>query len=156
MKKLTIATAAAIAAMAAPAASEGLYAGAGYTHYDNDAVELGAVTGRLGYEVTPNLAVEGEIGTGVSDDNGAELDTAWGVYGVGKVDVTSNIDVFGRVGYQGVEIEGGGPPIDSDGVGYGVGAQLNVTPQFGVRAEYTKLDGDLESDSIGVSGVMRF
>jgi outer membrane immunogenic protein len=154
MKKLTCAIAAALAAAIAPAAAEGIYAGAGYTNYSSEDADIGAVTGRLGYQFHPNIAVEGELGTGVGDDDGAELDTAWGVYGVGKINVSPSVELFARAGYQGVEIEGAA--ADNDGLGYGVGGQWNLTDRFGVRADYTRLEGDEEVDTLGLSGVVKF
>jgi outer membrane immunogenic protein len=156
MKKLTCAIALALAAAAAPAAAEGLYAGAGYTNYSSEEADIGAVTGRLGYQFHPNIAVEGELATGVADDDGAELDSAWGVYGVGKINVSPSVELFARLGYQGAEIAGGGVSSDNDGAGYGVGGQWNLTDRFGVRADYTRLDGDEEVDTVGLSGVVKF
>ena len=82
------------------------------------------MTGRLGYRFHPNFAVEGEATLGTSDDDNAELDNAYGVYGVGILPVTPNIDLFGRVGYQQLSVDGTGPvaDIDEDGIGYGAGA----------------------------------
>jgi hypothetical protein len=152
-------------ALAAPAAAQGLaageaYAGAGYTHYEFDGDETGAVTGRLGYRIHPNFAVEGEAAFGASDGDNAELDNAWGVYAVGVVPVAPSFDLFGRVGYQTVELDRVvGADIDSEGLGYGVGVNWRVSERFGVRGDYTRLDGGddgEEGDAIGVSATLNF
>jgi len=154
MKKLALAASlAVVAALATPAAAQGAYAGAGYTHYDGDGADVGGVTGRLGYNFTPHLGVEGEASFGVGDDDGVELDNAYGVYGVGRLPISESFEVLGRVGYQQTEISTG---AQNDGVGYGVGAQWNVTPNFGIRGDYTRLDGDEEIDTLGVGGVVKF
>jgi|CXWL01.1.fsa_nt_gi opacity protein-like surface antigen len=166
MKKFAlIAAAAAAALIATPAAAQSgpvgsWYAGAGYTHYDLEDAEVGGVTGRLGYRFHPNFAVEGEATLGTSDDDNAELDNAYGVYGVGILPVTPNIDLFGRVGYQQLSVDGTGPvaDIDEDGIGYGAGANFRVSERFGIRGEYTRLDTgeDSDADSFSLGGVVNF
>jgi opacity protein-like surface antigen len=164
MTKLALAAAAAAAALAAtPALAQSAsggpwYAGAGYTHYDFDGVEVGGVTGRLGYRFHPNFAVEGEGTIGTTDDDAAELDNAYGVYGVGVVPVSERLDLFGRVGYQQVSIAPAiGPDVEEDGVGFGAGANFRVSDRFGIRGEYTRLDNeDAEADTFSVGGVVNF
>ena len=68
-------------------------------------------------------------------------------------------DLFGRVGYATVDAKGSVGPIsagiDDDGIAFGGGAQFNLTDKFGVRAEYTRLEGNDDSaNSWGLSGVM--
>lgn len=165
MKKIALAAATvAIAAFASPAAAQGApgswYAGAGYTHYDFENAEVGGVTGRLGYRMNQNFAVEGEGTIGTRDDDNAELNGAYGVYGVGILPVSPSVDLFGRVGYQQVEVDGVGPvaDIDEDGVGYGAGASFRVSDRFGIRGEYTRLDTGEESDAdtFSIGGVVNF
>ncbi|MES1200515.1 MAG: porin family protein [Pseudomonadota bacterium] len=160
MNKLAMSVAVLAAALTAPAVShaQDWYTGASYTHYDFDGTTLGGVTGRLGYKFTPNLALEGEGTIGVKNDTNAELDNAYGLYGVGTVPVTSNLDVFGRVGYQKVDVNGrgGAPGFTQDGVGYGAGATFHVTDSLGIRGEYTRLDGDRDADTFSLGGSVRF
>ncbi len=160
-----VAAAAAVAMIATPAAAQSTatgswYAGAGYTHYDLDNAEVGGVTGRLGYRLHPNFAVEGEATVGVEDDDNAELDNAAGVYAVGILPVTPSLDLFARLGYQQLSVDGTGPvaDIDDSGPGYGAGANFRVNDRFGIRGEYTRLDnGDnAESDAISLGGVVNF
>jgi hypothetical protein len=165
MNKFAIIAAAAaalgIAGLAAPASAQDMsnnwYGNLGYTHFDTDRGDLGGVTGRLGYHVTPMLGVEGEASTGVSGDRFGKLDNAWGVYGVGTLPVTSSLNVFGRVGYQQIHIDGRNGATDSDGegLGYGGGVQWNATQRWGLRGEYTRLS-DADADTWSVAGVMNF
>ncbi|MBL8530089.1 MAG: porin family protein [Hyphomonadaceae bacterium] len=151
-----LAAVSAIAVCAVPAAAHAqAYAGAGYTWLDSDAGDMGAVTGRLGYRFNPNFAVEGEASFGV-DDDGVELDNNIGAYAVAILPVASTFDVHGRVGYQRSEFDTPIGGFDSEGVGYGVGATWRATPNLGVRADYTRLDGDNESDAISLGGVVNF
>lgn len=146
-------------------ADTGVYANAGYTHYDADDVTLGGVTGRLGYRFHPNFAVEGEASIGVKDDNiGAakvELDHAVGVFGVGILPLAPNFDVFGRVGYGQVKASASVPGVsasaDDDGFAFGGGAQYMFTDKFGVRADYTRLEGDDDGvNTVSASAVVKF
>lgn len=153
MKKYAIAAAMIAAfAFASPAAAEGLYAGAGYTQFQGDGADVGGVTARVGYGFHRNFAVEGETSFGVGDDDGVELDQAYGAYGVGILPINDAFSLHGRVGWQKVETNLG----EDDGVAYGAGAQWNMSPSFGLRADYTRLDGDQDVDTIGVGAVMNF
>jgi opacity protein-like surface antigen len=158
MKKFAIMAAVAAAAlMAMPAAANAQwYAGAGYTNFDYDGGDVDAITGRLGYKMSPNFAIEGEASAGL-DDGAVELNHNAGLYGVAILPVTTNLDLHGRLGYQTTEV---GTPLGEftdDGVGYGVGATYRLTPGFGVRADYTRLEGDEgEADAMSLGGVFNF
>lgn len=154
MKKITLlAAAAALALMAAPAAASAQwYAGAAYTNFDYDDADIDAVTGRLGYRFNPNFAVEGEASTGVSDDD-AELNYNAGLYAMGILPVASNFDLHGRVGYQTTEVDTVLGGVSDDGLGYGVGATWRLTPGFGLRADWTRMEADDgDSDAISLGG----
>lgn len=168
MKKLAaLAALAAVAGLAGTAQAQqtGVYANAGYTHFDGDDVTLGGVTGRVGYRFHPNFAVEGEATTGVKDDEvgpaTVELDHAIGVFGVGIVPVSPNLDVFGRIGYGEIKasasVPGFAASADAEGVAYGGGAQYMFTDKFGVRGEYTRLEGEDDGvNTVSASAVVKF
>jgi opacity protein-like surface antigen len=159
MKKLTFVAAVAVAALTlAPAAHAEWYAGAGYTQFDYDGGEVGAVTGRLGYKLNQNFAVEGEASAGVDDDDAVELNYNAGAYAVGILPITQNFGVHGRIGYQTTEVDTPLGDADDDGIGYGVGATWRPRgSQFGIRADYTRLEGDEgEADAISLGGTLRF
>ena len=47
--------------------------------------------------------------------------------------------------------------VEDDGIGYGVGATYRVTPGFGIRADYTRLEGDEgEADAMSIGGAFNF
>lgn len=161
MKKLAMMAAVAVAAMLAvpTAANAQWYAGAGYTQYEFDGAdaEVGGVTGRVGYNFSPNFGVEGEGTWGTDDDNGVELDSAYGGYAVGRIPLgSSGFGVHGRVGYQTVEVSTPGGDIEDDGVSYGAGASWQATPGLGIRADYTRFEGDEDADAISLGGVVNF
>jgi outer membrane immunogenic protein len=159
MKKFTImAAVAAVALMAAPtAASAQAYVGLGYTQFENDAGDVGAATGRLGYRFGPNFAVEGEASTGLDDDDGVELNHNLGAYARGILPVTSNFDVHARFGYTTSQVDTPFGDLEDDGIAYGAGAEYRFTPGFGLRADWTRLEGDeAEADAISLGGVLNF
>lgn len=157
MKKFALMAAVAAASMmAVPAVAHAeWYAGAAYTQYDADDAEVGGVTGRLGYRVNPNFAVEGEGTLGVDDDDGAELDSAYGAYAVGVLPVgTSGFEVLGRAGYQQIDI--GGTSVDDGGFSYGAGVGWRLGGGFGLRADYTRTEADEDVDAISLGGTVNF
>ena len=164
MTKLALLAAAAVAAalMAAPASAQdapaNIYGNLGYTQFNTDRGDLGAVTGRLGYQFTPYLSAEGEYSAGVSNSNEGKLSNAWGVYGRVGVPVSPNFDVFGRAGYQETNIDGrnGFSDRNGQGLGYGAGVQWHpAATGFGIRGEYTRLT-DVDADTWSLSGTMSF
>ncbi len=135
--------------------SSGVYVSGGYTHFDGDGgAELGGVTGRVGVNLTPNFAIEGEGTFGVKEDSGTELDSALGAYVVGKLPINPQFDLFGRVGVARIETSPGG---DEDGLAYGAGAQWNLTSQDGIRGDWTRNDFDAGNvDAFSLSYVRSF
>jgi outer membrane immunogenic protein len=153
-----LAAVAALALMAAPqTASAQAYVGAGYTQFENDAGDIGAATGRLGYRFGPNFAIEGEGSTGIDDDDGVELNHNLGAYARGILPVSSNFDVHGRIGYTTTQVDTPLGDLEDDGIAYGAGAEWRFTPSFGLRADWTRLEGDeAEADAISIGGVLNF
>ena len=137
-----------------------------YVNLGVDALEFDAfgVSGKVGYNFNRFLGVEGQLGLGIIDDSGdvdgfdveEGYDLFGGAFAVGRVPVTPEIDVFGRVGYYAAGLSGEVEDIefdyDVDGFAFGGGVQFNFGPNMmsGIRAEYTNLDvdniGDLEVD----------
>lgn len=158
MKFALMAAVAAASMMALPAVAQAeWYAGAGYTQFEYEGGDVGAATGRLGYRVNPNFAVEGEGPLGVDDDDAVELNHNVGAYAVGILPVTSNFDLHGRVGYQTTQVDTPLGEAEDDGVGYGVGATWRLGNGLGIRGDYTRLEGDEgEADAISLGGVVNF
>ena len=159
MKKLAMmAAVAATALMAIPAVAHAeWYVGAAYTQYDLDGAEVGGATGRLGYRFSPNFAVEGEGSVGVGDDAGVELNHAVGAYAVGIVPFgASGFSAHGRIGYAQAEIDTPLGDADNDGLSYGVGLSWAATNSVGIRADYTRLEGDEDTDAISLGASFNF
>ncbi len=158
--KLKIALAAASmlvapAFLTANAQTSGVYVSGGYTQFEGDGgASLGGITGRVGVNLTPNFAIEGEGTIGVADDSGTELDSEIGAFVVGKMPISPSFDIFGRVGVARIETSPGG---DEDGLAYGVGGTYNVTSSDGIRLDWTRHDYDAgEVDAYSLSYVRSF
>jgi hypothetical protein len=159
MKKFAMmAAVAATALMAIPSVAHAeWYAGAAYSHYDLDGPEVGGVTGRLGYRFSPNFAVEGEGTLGVEDDEGVELNHAAGAYAMGILPFgSSGFSAHGRIGYQMVEVDTPLGDADDDGLAYGAGLGWNITERVGLRADYTRMEGDEDTDAISLGAQFNF
>ncbi len=145
MKKIiaTAAAAAALLAVAAPAsAAVSTYGNLGYTNITDAGFNLGAVTARLGAQFNPYIGVEAEGAFGVVKDSGVKLDSSLAAYVVGFWPVSSNADLFARIGYGHVRFNVG----STDSTNYGVGGQY-FWGKNGVRVDYTRIDPTLSGAS---------
>jgi outer membrane autotransporter protein len=163
MKAIAIAAAAAsllvgVAAHAqqAPAASP-LYGELGYSwtqiHGNGFKATPGAVRGIIGYDLNPNLAVEGMLEGGTRDatDNGvtAKLQSSYGLFVKPKYDF-GNTEVFARAGWARTNLDLSTGNVSSNDFAYGVGAKYNVTPRMNVGLDYTRL---ADKNGVKVDGV---
>jgi outer membrane autotransporter protein len=163
MKAIAIAAAAAsllvgVAAHAqqAPVASP-VYGELGYSwtqiHGGGLKATPGAVRGIIGYDLHPNLAVEGmvEAGTGHDTDNGvsAKLDSSYGLFVKPKYDF-GNAEVFARAGWARTNLNLSTGDVSSNNFAYGAGVNYNVTSRMNVGLDYTRL---ADKDGIKVDGV---
>nr|WP_070961125.1 porin family protein [Hyphomonas sp. Mor2] len=165
-------------ALSPAALAEGWYADAGYTHITSDVdtgagsadIDLGALSGRLGYDFTPNFGVEGELAFGVNDEEATQggvtaslgLNYLVGAYGKAQVPVAENVNLFARAGVVNAELEaevtGLGSTSDSEtGAAFGVGGTVDINERFYVRGDYTRYDiEDVEADAFTISAGVRF
>ena len=173
-RSITLAFAAcSIAAVPALAQDSGWYGDVGYQFHsiDDDGTEadLGTITGHVGYDFTPNLAAEGELGIGVQDEDinvlgtNVELGVNYlvGAYGRVQAPLSENLTVFARAGLVQAEVEAegaGASASDSEtGAGYGVGGEFHFDGQNGIRADYTRYDiEDLEIDAFMIGYSRKF
>ena len=179
--KRVLALAAAASMVTSPALAQGFYVDGGYTFLGIDVedggtsldVDLGAITGHAGYDINEYLAVEGEAGFGVQDEEAsgggisAELSLNYlvGAYGKAKYPLQDNIDLYARAGLVNAELEatvtGGGETASESqsetGFGYGVGADAYFGPNSGLRVDYTRYDiEDVEANAFSIGYKFRF
>ena len=174
MRNVLLATAA-LTLIAAPAMAQvptsPVTGSIGYTRFDGDQGNLGAVTGRLGYRFNPYVGIEGEASVGVLDeditvagvDGTLEHEYDAAAYLVGTVPVNPNFELFGRVGYgtTSLKAEVAGVDVSEDGesINYGAGANWFFDGQNGLRADWTRRDFQDDAgevDTYGLSYVRRF
>jgi hypothetical protein len=152
------------------AQTSNVYGGVGYTLFDGDDASVGGLTGRLGVGFGQYFGIEGEVSLGVVDDEirvgttnvDVELDNAFGLYGVGRLRVSPQVDLFGRIGWAQAEVSGSAGGLsasaDENGLAYGVGGNFWLTEKDGVRGEFTRFDfdDDAELDTWAISYVRKF
>lgn len=166
------------AAASAQTADTGFYGSAGYAIISPKGApsDLGAINLRGGYQFNRYLGVEAEGALGVDDGHfttgtGATairgsygLDWSIGAFGVARYPVTDKFDVFARAGVVHGEFKGkarsGTTTVrvsDNDELfAGGAGVQFNFDDKNGLRADYTRYEGDVDADVFGVSYVRKF
>ncbi len=164
--KLALVTLAAILAAPIAVAQSNVELSAGYTQFDADGADLGALTGRGTYFFNRYLGAEGELSIGIDDANvgpgTVELEHSLGAFGVVRAPITERFELFGRVGYATSEFSASVPGLgsasaDVDGLAYGVGGKLFLTDRVGIRADVGRYEGDdNEADVFTIGGVVRF
>lgn len=132
----------------------------------------GVVTGVVGYQFMPNLAVEAFVGLGAGKagvkvngvPNGVDVKVtnALGVFVKPSVSVSESIDLFARAGWLRTTLKiSEGPFSESDNdnsFAYGAGANFNLSKTSYIQASwmnYYKKDG-LKVDGIALAYGMRF
>lgn len=186
MKKTTVSILAvatalfASTAVHAQVAAPKMYAEIGYTQLSvKESDPMGAIkfspqvlTGLFGYQITPNIAVEGLLGFGAGKDElklgsassgvQGKVKNAVGVFFKPSVAVSDSIDLFGRIGWVRSEMELSAPGVsmsesDSD-IAYGFGANFNLSKTSYIQANwmnYFKKDG-VKIDGLTVAYGIRF
>lgn len=164
MKKLIVAAAAAGALLGLPVlahAETQVYGTIGYASVDVDPVNLGGIQGRLGVQINPYLAFEGEAAFGIADDEIAgvtvELSNELAAFAVVKAPVSESVNLFARLGYSTTDIDVAGTSVSGDGFAYGVGGEAFFTANDGVRVDWTRHDADGgEADVWAIAYVRKF
>ena len=148
------------------------YATLGYSQIDTDEAALGAVTGRIGWKLWPQLGVEAEASIGVDDEKFdvsiggtggvIELKHDVAAYAVAFLPLGDHIEFFARAGYGSTSIEASTaavtPAGDGESFNYGAGASVFYGAD-GLRADWTRkdfTDGGGEADTWSVSYIRRF
>lgn len=170
MKKTALAFAIALASIGAQAQ---MYGEVGYTaatakdKIDATRIEAtpSALRGIVGYELNPNLAVEGMLAFGMSDAvvkaNGVgvsgvklKIDNAVGIYLKPKTKLNDQIELFGRLGLARVKgtITAAGFATESgsdSSFSYGAGLSYAINAKTSVNADYMQY---LSQDGFKVNG----
>jgi outer membrane immunogenic protein len=140
------------------------YINGGYNHFQNKTSDTGTLNGRVGYQFTPNFAVEGEGGIGVNDDkvNGVTVKTrgTLGAFAVVNAPVAERLSLIGRAGYvhSWAEAKAAGVKVkDDDGsFAVGVGGQYMLDDANGIRLDYTRYTEGKGANGYAASFVRKF
>jgi outer membrane immunogenic protein len=140
------------------------YVNGGYNHLQSGKINTGTVQGRVGYNFTPNFAVEGEGGVGGVTDtvNGVKLRTrgTLGAFAVATAPVAERFALIGRAGYvqTWAQAKALGVKSESDDGSFavGVGGQYMIDEANGIRADYTRYTKNDGRDGVAVSYVRKF
>ena len=170
MKKIALASVLALVAIGAQAQT---YGELGYTSMtfketkDGNAIKVSpsAIRGILGYELNPNLALEGMAAFGIGDATfkiGGEslsgfklkVDNIFGVYLKPKMKLNDAIEIFGRVGYARLKgtltFTGLGSESASDnGFSYGAGLNYAIDSKTSLNVDYMQY---LNKDGVKFNG----
>ena len=155
MKKIALASVIALASIGAQAQ---MYGEVGYTattakkNVNGNGIKASpsALRGILGYELNPNLAVEGMVAFGMSDAtvkvNGVSatgvklgIDNAVGLYLKPKTKLNDQVELFGRVGFVKGKISVAGFSSETDSessFSYGAGFSYAINPTTSLNADY--------------------
>lgn len=156
----------------AQAQTQGLYAGVALTQvsYKEEGFATAkpiSMSGRFGNQFSPNVALEGRLGIGVSDDEvdaagipvAVEVDYYFSILGKGILPLSSVASLYGLLGFTSGKVTASAfgnsfSASDSD-ISYGIGGEFNVSRTAAVNLEWARLwSGDgykVEGLSLGVN-----
>ena len=150
----------------------------------NSNLDTTVIGGRLGWEVTPYFAVEGEYFAGLNEheekrsilipsgerfDLTSELSIAstYGVFGKVSLPVGDSLKLFARAGYANVKKDSKSQAddenrttsqgsFDEDDIAMGIGASYDLTDRIYARVDATSYDLAQENNSITIGAGIRF
>lgn len=142
----TLTTSLGLALLAGGAQAQSLYGEVGYTGLDYSGSGLKVsptmVRGVVGYEFTPQLALEGIVGLGARSDSSAgttlKLDNTIGVFGKAQIPLNDAFKVYGRVGVARTAVKVGGASDSSTGLAWGAGASYDLSKTTYLNVDYTR------------------
>jgi opacity protein-like surface antigen len=145
-----------------------------YGYYDEDGISETynptLLVGRFGRFLTPNLSLEGRLGTGLEDDTYSlpafgnrdvtlELESLFGLYGAAHFDMTKWFSVYGVLGVSQVKGTASLPSFpglesteDNSGFSYGIGADIGIGSRLALNIEYIQYL-DMDDFDLGVANV---
>lgn len=170
-RTLLTASAAAVALSSASFAGEGDFRlGVGYSNFDVDGFNFGAISVTGGADFSEYFGVEGQLDFGIADDSvtvggtsvDVELNYAASVFGVARLPIDEgHSNLFFRAGYTWAEVEASAAGVaaaaDGDGFAFGVGGEFFFDDVNAVRIDYTRHEiEDGEADVFGIRYIRRF
>ena len=148
--------------LAAGAQAQSMYGEVGYTGLDYKEpglkVSPAMVRGIVGYEFSPNLAMEGMVGLNGGSDSASgttlKLNNTVGVFGKMQAPLADGVNVYGRLGVARTSLKANGVSDSDTGLAYGVGMTYDLSKTTYLNADYTKYydrdDQKLEGVTVGL------
>lgn len=139
-----------------------LYAGLNYTFLNLDDgsadADVGALSGKVGGLVSPYFGLEARAGFGVDDDRVGGMDYSvdnfFGGYATLNLANETPATPYLIFGFTRVELEAEGPfgsvKDDDSDFSYGVGVNIEMTPQVSGNLEYMRY---YDQDSVTIDGL---
>lgn len=115
-----------------------------------------------GYDINRHFAAEiGYSDLGEVTELGINSDAkAYELSGLLKFPLNNQFSLFGLAGIANVKAETSGPlgtvSDDSTEFTWGLGAQMNLSPNFGLRAQWQRYETDEEIDVISIGALWKF
>ncbi len=150
----------------------GFYIGAGYNFFETESAGLDWDTStldlRIGKFFTPNFAVEGRIGIGVSDDTvggvNNEIDNYIGAFARGQIPINNQFSIYGLAGIvtgdasASATVGGQNVAWDDTNFAWGIGASFALNRMSSIGAEYMNLydDDGIEIGGFGINYMHKF
>lgn len=148
--------AAAVSLATTGAWAQGVYGELGYSALQFDQNQLGSgqtikpsmVRGILGYELNPNLAVEGLLGLSAGSDDvriggltvHGKVDSIYGVFLKPKIPLGAGFELFARLGAAGTKVSANMGNLSVSETGgswaYGAGASYQLGTNTSINADY--------------------
>lgn len=135
-------------------AGTGFYVGADVGNADFGSDDDTAFKLYAGYKFHPNVALEGGWAQ-LFDKGGTEV-TSLEVVAVGILPLARQFSLLGKLGFASVDVDTPAGGDTKTELTYGIGAQYDVTPMIGVRAQWQRYDTSQEIDLLSVGVVVRF
>lgn len=146
------------------------YVGAKVGQFDldvNDADDPTAYGIYAGYNFDPNFGMEVEyVGSDDADYRGGDIDAkTYGAYGTYRYTFpNTGLYAKGKLGVAKTEVEGDytrgvakvSESTSDTGIAGGVGLGYNVSPNFGIEAEYAMMDSDVDANLMTVGANLKF
>lgn len=137
-----------------------------------DSFDPTALVGRFGHYYNKNFSLEGRVGFGLSEDSRTypggtlevEVDSLFGVYGVGHLPLNDVASVYALAGFSRGELtfraitptDSASASGDDSGFSYGVGAEFNIAPTASVTVEYASFLDETDYQATGISAGVNF
>ncbi|MBU1669247.1 porin family protein [bacterium] len=98
-----------------------------------------ALVGKLGYNLTDNIAIEGRAGVGIKKDTvdfaSSEIESLAGVYLKPNINVTENINLSALLGYANIKQKIDNETLSTNGVSFGAEVDYKLTDAWTLAAD---------------------